>query len=456
MSTAADQFLDPVSELLLAARRARASSPLPRRVRLARWLTAAAFLAAAVGFLLLPSGRSLDLGILALLTVAYALAVRVQFEVGSGFAIPTELVFVPMLFMLPGRIVPLAVAAGLVLGHLPEVLRRRTDVTSLAVAAGSGWFALAPAALVVAAGEPQASTGRWPLLLALLVVQFAADFASTAAREWAALSIRPSALVEPMRWVFAVDLLLAPVGFTAAVAGSEATIGVLMPLTLLVLFRRYARERTAGLDSALELSSAYRGTAHLLGDVIEADDSYTGSHSRDVVLLTLSVADALDLSQRDRRDAEFAALLHDVGKIKIPDAILNKPGPLTAAERALMETHTLEGERLLQTVGGQLGTIGRIIRSCHERWDGAGYPDGLAGAEIPLVSRIVSCCDALSAMTTDRPYRTALPLEAALAELESCAGSQFDPTVAAVLVALQRARLWDSTAAARNTIRAAA
>ena len=237
-----------------------------------------------------------------------------------------------------------------------------------------------------------------------------------------------------MKLVFTVDALLAPIGFLAAIAGSD--IALLMPLPLLVLIGRFARERKAGLDSALELSQAYRGTALLLGDVIEADDAYTGSHSRDVVSLTLAVADAMGLSPRDRRDAEFAALLHDVGKIRIPDAILNKPGPLTADERTVMETHTIEGELLLEKVGGLLGRVGRIVRSCHERWDGAGYPDGLAGDAIPLVARIVCCCDAFNAMTTDRPYRKALAHSVAVAEIENGAGTQFDPDVAAALISV--------------------
>ena len=171
------------------------------------------------------------------------------------------------------------------------------------------------------------------------------------------------------------------------------------------------------------------------GDVVEADDAYTGEHSRDVVELTLGVADALGLSAQERRDAEFVALLHDVGKVRIPNEIINKPGKLTPEERAIIETHTIEGERMLHRVGGLLGEIGRLVRSCHERWDGTGYPDGLAGEEIPLVARIVCCCDAFNAMTTDRSYRKGMPLEEALAEVERCAGTQFDPQVVEALVA---------------------
>jgi HD-GYP domain-containing protein (c-di-GMP phosphodiesterase class II) len=137
-------------------------------------------------------------------------------------------------------------------------------------------------------------------------------------------------------------------------------------------------------------------------------------------------------------DAEFAALLHDVGKLRVPAEIINKPGPLTPEERAIMNQHTIEGERMLQKVGGRLAEVGAVVRACHEDWDGTGYPDGLAGEEIPLAARIVSCCDAFSAMTTDRSYRKALSLDAALAELEANAGTQFDPTVVKSLVGLVR------------------
>jgi HD-GYP domain-containing protein (c-di-GMP phosphodiesterase class II) len=186
--------------------------------------------------------------------------------------------------------------------------------------------------------------------------------------------------------------------------------------------------------AAVELSRAYRGTALLLGDVVEADDAYTGSHSRDVVELVMAVGPRMGLDEDQLRNLEFAALLHDVGKIAIPNEIINKPGPLNDEERAIINTHTIEGEKMLENVGGALADVGRIVRSCHERCDGLGYPDGLVGTAIPVEARIVACCDAFNAMTTDRPYRAALPLAEALAELRTHRGTQFDPDVVDALV----------------------
>ena len=136
-------------------------------------------------------------------------------------------------------------------------------------------------------------------------------------------------------------------------------------------------------------------------------------------------------------EVEAGALLHDVGKIGIPDAILHKPGPLDAAEWALMREHPIIGERILLPLPG-LGNVAKMVRHEHERWDGSGYPDGLAGDEIPLASRIVLACDTFNALVSDRPYRRALPVAGAVAELERCAGTQFDPAVIDALVGCLR------------------
>jgi HD-GYP domain-containing protein (c-di-GMP phosphodiesterase class II) len=204
----------------------------------------------------------------------------------------------------------------------------------------------------------------------------------------------------------------------------------LSPTVMLIAF---ARERQQRLDQTVTLSAAYRGTALLLGDVVEADDEYTGLHSRDVLELSLTVADGLGLDPIRRRNVEFAALLHDVGKIRVPKEIINKSGQLDDEEWAVIRRHTIEGEAMLEQVGGILASVGRFVRSSHERFDGLGYPDGLRGEQIPIESRIVSACDAYSAMTTDRPYRSAMSVAEAIDELCRCSGSQFDPQVVEVL-----------------------
>jgi putative nucleotidyltransferase with HDIG domain len=148
------------------------------------------------------------------------------------------------------------------------------------------------------------------------------------------------------------------------------------------------------------------------------------------------VAEQLGVSEEVRRETELGALLHDIGKIHVPDAIINKDGPLDDAERAIMETHTVEGQKMLDQVGGLLGSVGVVVRASHERFDGRGYPDGLAGEEIPLAARIVSVCDSFNAMTTTRSYRKAMPVSAAADELRRCSGTQFDPHVVDALLAV--------------------
>jgi putative nucleotidyltransferase with HDIG domain len=170
--------------------------------------------------------------------------------------------------------------------------------------------------------------------------------------------------------------------------------------------------------------------------VVEADDSYTGEHCKDVVRLALEVSRRLKLDAESLRHVEFAALLHDVGKIAVPKEIVNKPGKLDEHEWEIIKTHTVEGQKMLERVGGFMREVGEIVRSHHERWDGGGYPDGLRECQIPLAARIVSCCDTFNAMTTTRPYREALPVSVAVAELKANAGSQFDPWVVDALVAL--------------------
>jgi putative nucleotidyltransferase with HDIG domain len=238
------------------------------------------------------------------------------------------------------------------------------------------------------------------------------------------------------RWIYAVDVALSPV---ALVLASELGAHPWRPLALvplLFVLHFFARERSARLESMFALTRAYRGMALVLGDVVEADDQYTGEHCKDVVALATAVGEHLGLDAARMRNLEFGALLHDVGKIAVPKEIINKPGRLTDEEFEIVKTHTTEGQKMLDRVGGFMREVGVIVRHHHERWDGGGYPDRLAGSAIPLEARIVACCDTLNAITTDRSYRKASPLGAALAELQRCAGSQFDPQVVAAVIAV--------------------
>jgi HD-GYP domain-containing protein (c-di-GMP phosphodiesterase class II) len=428
VSTAAE--IDPGVDGLMEERRARRIARLGRREVLASIVAGGSFVAVAFPFaFLFDSGRVADPLVLIALVVAYGLLYKVEFEVGAGIAIPTQLVFVPMLFLLPLGLVPLCVAGGMILGDLLDHVEGNIHLERILVRLGNAWYALGPVAVLAAAGDTAPAMDRWAVLLLALAAQFALDFASSAVHARIAHGISPLVFIRHLSLAWIVDAALAPVGLLAAIVAFDQSWAFLLVLPLAALMRTFARERRARVDHALELSHAYRGTALLLGDVVEADDAYTGEHSRDVVLLSIAVAEELRLDARGKRDTEFVALLHDVGKIRIPDEIINKPGPLTPEERAVVETHTLIGEEMLDRVGGVLGNVGQLVRSCHERWDGGGYPDGLAGEQIPVVARIVCACDAYSAITTDRAYRAGRSPEEALAELRRCAGTQFDPDV---------------------------
>jgi HD-GYP domain-containing protein (c-di-GMP phosphodiesterase class II) len=188
----------------------------------------------------------------------------------------------------------------------------------------------------------------------------------------------------------------------------------------------------AALRSALlyeQLERAYLGTAEALGAALEAKDASTAAHARSIVANAERVGRRLGMSEDELRDLRYAAAFHDIGKIAVPEAILNKPGPLTEDERLQLERHPLVGEQILEPVEF-LARVRPLVRHCHERWDGSGYPDGLAGDRIPLGARVIQVCDAHDAMTRDRPYRSALPGETARAEIRSCAGLQFDERVA--------------------------
>ncbi len=195
---------------------------------------------------------------------------------------------------------------------------------------------------------------------------------------------------------------------------------------LVAVLRDLERERGRATQSV-------RSVVQALAATLQARDGYTGEHADAVHDLSVAVGARLGLRGQDMAELAAVALLHDVGKIGIPDSLLHKPGPLDEADWVLMREHPVIGERILATVPG-LESVARAVRHEHERWDGDGYPDGLVGDAIPLPSRIVLACDAWHALNSDRPYRRALARDVALDELRRCAGTQFDPTVTAALL----------------------
>jgi response regulator RpfG family c-di-GMP phosphodiesterase len=185
------------------------------------------------------------------------------------------------------------------------------------------------------------------------------------------------------------------------------------------------------------VQSAYRETVMALASALESKDMGTRAHSQRVQQYALELAREVEADLLEDPSTEYGFLLHDVGKIGIPDRILLKPKPLTPAEERLMRTHTVLGEQVLSGVAFFHGEGLRIVRSHHERWDGGGYPDGLAGPEIPLGARVFAVADALDAMTSNRPYRRARSWVHAARELVQQSGRQFDPEVVSAFIGLE-------------------
>jgi HD-GYP domain-containing protein (c-di-GMP phosphodiesterase class II) len=424
-----------LSERMVGEARVRRARQMPRREAVVRGISAGAFLVAAIAIAtLLPSERDAGPLLVLALIFGYAIVSRVRFEFGDMYVVPEQLLFVAMLALAPLPLVPSMVAAGAVLGVIPDFARGMWHWDRTITTVGDCWFSIGPVILLASVAPETAALSLAGVYALAYVAQVASDFA------WVALRNRLTdqmPIVELIRFyagVARVDAILSPVAFLVAVSAAEAPIALLAVAPLVWLLEVFSRDRRERYAAALELNRAYRGTVMLLSDVLEFEDEYTAEHSRSVLDLVEAVADEMGIDPNSRQELEFAAMLHDVGKISIPKEILHKPTALTADEFQVIKNHTIEGQFILDRVGGLLGRVGEIVRSCHERWDGQGYPDGLRGEEIPLASRIVFACDAYNAMTTDRPYRKALSAEVALQELRENAGAQFDPSVVDALV----------------------
>jgi len=240
----------------------------------------------------------------------------------------------------------------------------------------------------------------------------------------------------------AMSLALAPlhldsdrVGCIAAVAPEGHFEPSGKRMRLLAGIAHQAKLAIQNASSFQSLEDTFLSTVEALANALEANDEYTSSHARWITDMALEVGRELSLDASTLKRLELGALFHDIGKIGIPASILTKPGPLTPEERAVIETHPELGERILAPIS-RLEDVRPIVRHCHERWDGAGYPDGKAAEDIPIEARVILVCDAFHAMTTDRPYRSRLPVEEAFRRLEESSGSQFDPDVVEAFIRL--------------------
>lgn len=446
--------LDPSIEeqRLVEEARQRRSQRLNPRERAGERIVGGALALLACALLVLhpPDAGTIELAPALVSMLAFVVALNVRFDVGGGYTVPTQLAFLPLAAALPPALLTPAVVLTLMLSRVPDVVTRREAPGRLWLSFGNAWFAAGPAVVLTLAGVQAPLEAGALVVAAAFAGQLLADVGASFAREalYGGASLREQARE---LWIYAVDLALTPIGLVVAAQVHDSGWAVVASLPLLVVLGVFARERRGRLRSLQELNEAYRGTAIVLGDVVEADDGYTGEHCRDVVALAMEVGERLGLDADRLRNLEFAALLHDVGKVAIPKTILNKPGKLTPDEWEVMKSHAVEGQRMLDRVGGFMCEVGLIVRAHHERWDGGGYPDGVAAEAIPLEARIIACCDTWNAMRTDRVYRKALPFGVARGELVDATGTQLDPQVVGAALAIV-----DREAAAEPELRLAA
>jgi HD-GYP domain-containing protein (c-di-GMP phosphodiesterase class II) len=416
----------------------RRQRPFTRRELVVEAGFALPFLAAAIAIAVLAApARAFSLPVAVLFVLLFAGVSRVGFAIHDAWQTPVGLIAFPMLLLLPTPLVPLLVALGLLLSQALSVVRgERTPDRLLLPPLSDSFFSLAPVLVLIALDAQLPAWHSLPAYAAAFAAQAVLDVAAVALRMRLVTGRRGWALARACARGYEIELLLSPVGILAAIASADHPAGVLFVVPPVILLSVFARERDARIAQTVELGRSYRGTALLLAELLEDDDEYTGHHTQDVVELSGLVAEQMVLSEELTRETELGALLHDIGKIHIPDAIINKPGKLDAEEWELMKTHTVEGQKLLDRVGGFLSDVGIVVRASHERYDGGGYPDGLAGQDIPLAARIIAVCDSYNAMTTTRSYRQAMPRPDAIAELQRCSGTQFDPVAVEALLAV--------------------
>ena len=239
---------------------------------------------------------------------------------------------------------------------VPDYLAGGVHPSRAVLRVAESWYTVGPALVLCLAGATSPDWGDWTIYLGALGAQF--GFVASVAHLGVRLRMRVRPVANELVAIYSVDALLAPVGLLAAFAAATEPWASLVVLPLLGLIAIFPLEREARIESVLTLRDAYRGTAHRLGEVLATTHEYTGSHSRSVVVIARQVGVSLGVSELVLREIEFGALLHDVGKMAVPNEILNKPTALTDDEMRTVRRHTLEGERMLERIGGMLGEMG--------------------------------------------------------------------------------------------------
>jgi putative nucleotidyltransferase with HDIG domain len=252
--------------------------------------------------------------------------------------------------------------------------------------------------------------------------------------------------LERFHWARYYFVSFGPLALAAAIAYRDVGVAGLVafalpPALMIVSVRQYLERTTAAVEEIrqvnVRLRRAHRDTIAALSRSMNAKDVYTGGHIDRVAALAVELARQLGFKGEELEAIEIGALLHDIGKIGVPEQILRKPGPLDESEWDVIKTHPVVSDYILSELDLH-PFVRQCARSSHERMDGAGYPDGLAGDQIPLPARIIFVADAFDAITSSRPYRTTRPTLAALAEIEENAGTQFCPQVVSALRAISR------------------
>ena len=427
--------MDASRERLLEETLERRHHDLDRRERVGNRILAGAFLTVAVLIAMLADAERPFSPWLALLFVAaYAVVGAVELWGDVGYAVPTQLVFVPMLLLLPTPLVPLLVAAATVLSAAGQAFRGRHAARRVRSPSGTRWFSVGPVLVLIALDAQQPGWRDWWVYALALGAQLPSTASRRLSRLWFLQRIPPRDVLPDLLWSTASTCCCparaARRGRRRRRAGRRAARAPARLAAAVDL----AREREASMRKRSSSGAPTAARRCCCATCSRTTTSTRGATGGVVALIAASpsgwawtpdlrrtrVGGAPARHRQDRRPRRDHQQARAAGRRGVGDD----------------EDPHLEGERMLDRVGGVLREVGLIVRASHERWDGGGYPDGLAGEAIPLEARIVSACDAFNAMTTDRSYRKALPLSVAVAELQKNSGTQFCPAVVDALVEL--------------------